>query len=222
MIRGSHAETPVAALDFDRTCLVGDVSEYLLRLIDERTGRGLVDEYEAQCRQDLRSAYVRLVSTLIGGRTEAEARGMALEALSIGERRGHLEIREPIRELVWALHRHGWDVWIVTASPEVLVQALAERMGIHPDRVVGMRSPLGGDGRYAPIVTDPITFREGKVEALRAAAGRDPVFAAGDSGSDAPLLGTARYALLLDHGDPELRAEGEARGWWIEPGGRIR
>jgi HAD superfamily phosphoserine phosphatase-like hydrolase len=212
----------LAALDFDQTCAWGDVSETALAILARRTGRDLVGEYEAECRIDMKKAYIDLVSTLVAGRTEAEARAMALEALAEGEAGGHLAIREPMRELVWALQRHGWEVWVVTASAEALVQAVAERMGIHPHRVVGMRSPLGPDGRYGASVSEPVTYREGKLVALRQATGRDPVFAAGDSRSDAPMMAAARYALLLDRGDEGLRAEAERAGWWIQPGERIR
>lgn len=218
----SCGDRALAALDFDQTCAWGDVSETALALLARRTGRDLVGEYEAECRVDLRKAYVDLVGTLVAGRTEREARQLALDALFEGERDGHLGVREPMRELVWALQRHGWEVWVVTASAEVLVQAVAERMGIGPDRVIGMRTPLLPDGRYGSEVAEPVTYREGKLDALRMATGRDPDFAAGDSRSDQPMMAAARYALLLDRGDAGLRADAELAGWWIQPGERIR
>ncbi|MEQ1504310.1 MAG: HAD-IB family phosphatase, partial [Myxococcota bacterium] len=207
----------LAALDFDKTCLTGDVSETLLARLAAASGRDLVGEYEAACAVDLRAAYVDLVPTLIAGRTEAEIRALALATFRSG-----MAVREPIRELVWAMHRGGWEVWVVTASAEVVVQPVAEQLGIHPHRVLGMRSPVGPDGRFVPVVTEPITYREGKLAAIRAATGADPTFAAGDSRSDAPMMAAARYALLLDHGDPALRDEAAARGWWVEPEERIR
>jgi HAD superfamily phosphoserine phosphatase-like hydrolase len=212
----------VAALDFDQTVVYGDVSETLLRLLDERDGGSRTEAYHAACRVDRYRAYVDLVGTLIGGRTEPEARALALWTLEVGESRGELGYREPMRELIWALHRHGWEVWIVTASPEVLVQALAERVGVAPGRVLGMRPPLEAGGRYSQTVDGPITYLDGKLTALRAAAAADPTFVVGDSTGDLAMMEASRHVLLLDHGDAELTARAHQNGWWIQPGGRIR
>ncbi len=43
------------------------------------------------------------------------------------------------------------------------------------------------------------------------------MLAAGDSRSDEPLLASARYSLLVDHGDAALRANALAAGWWVQP-----
>ena len=208
---------PIAALDFDHTIATGDVSETLLALLDEREGTDRVARYEAACRADLYEGYVGLVSTLIAGRTETEARALAQWTIAAGARRGTFGLRAPMRELVWALQRHGWEVWVVTAAAEVLVQAVAERVGIGPDRVIGMRSPLDGAGRYAPTVLEPVTWRGGKIEALRRATGRDPAFAAGDSPGDRDLMAAAANALLLDRGDEEMLGCAAREGWWIQP-----
>ncbi|MEQ1564967.1 MAG: haloacid dehalogenase-like hydrolase [Myxococcota bacterium] len=213
-------DAPVAAFDFDQTCAWGDVSETLLRLLARDRGVDLVGEYEAACARDLRAGYVELVYTLIGGRTEREARAAAERALREGV--DTIQLREPIRELVWAMHRFGWQVWVVTASAEVLVQAAAERLGIHPHRVIGMRAPLDPSGRYRAEIVEPIPFRQGKLELLRRAIGRDPTFAAGDSRSDAWMMRAARHALLLDRGDEALRREMTDAGALIQPAEQIR
>jgi HAD superfamily phosphoserine phosphatase-like hydrolase len=212
----------VAALDFDQTVIYGDVSETLLGLLDERDGGNRHDVYQAEVRADRYRAYVDLVGTLIGSHTEPEARALALWTLEVGEARGILGYREPIRELVWALQRHGWDVWVVSASPEVLVQALVQRIGVPPGRVLGMRTPLDAEGRYGHTVDGPITYLGGKLMALRAAAAADPTFVIGDSEGDLAMMEAARHALLLDHGDEALIARAHKSGWWIQPGGRIR
>lgn len=206
-----------AVFDFDQTILRGDISESMLSDLAARRGEPLVAVYEEACMRDLRTAYVELVHTLVAGRTEPEARRMAQSTFEAGVRGGHLGIRPAMRELVWALQRLGWEVWVVTASPEVLVQAVAELVGVHPSRVVGMRSEVGPDGRYLPRVLDPVTFAEGKLEAVRAHVGADPTFAAGDSVSDEPMMVAARHALLVDRGHEALRDRARSRGWWIQP-----
>lgn len=210
----------LAALDFDETCIFGDVSETLLSLLAEERGVALVEAYTEACRIDLRKAYLDLVTTLIGGLTEREARNLATHTLQEGGRRGLIGIREEMRELIWALQRHGWEVRVITASAEPLVQALAEQMGIHPNHVHGMRAPLLPSGRYGHGVLEPVPYREGKLDVIRLAAGRDPDFAAGDSRSDATLMAAARAALLWDRGDLSLREEALSRGYWIQAGHR--
>lgn len=212
---------PVAVLDWDETAIRGDISETLLALVAERTGAPLVEEYEEECRRDLLQGYVRLVDTLCAGRREADVRADARFALAEGGRRGRVAIREAVRELVWALHRHGWEVWVVTASAEVLVQAVAEQYGIHPHRVLGMRLAVGDDGAYVPGVLPPVTWREGKLDALRLAIGRDPTLMLGDSQGDLPLLRAARRRLVLDKGDERLREEARANGWWLAAGAEL-
>ncbi|HHO50384.1 MAG TPA: hypothetical protein ENK18_05800, partial [Deltaproteobacteria bacterium] len=208
---------PLAAFDFDETCIFGDISETMLALIAGDTGADLVEPYLRAVARDPLSAYLDLVDTLIAGRTEPQVRQLALRTLDQGRRSGRIVLREAMRELIWAMHRHGWEVWIVTASPEAVVQPIAERFGVHPHRVLGMRCGKDTQGRYAPGVLEPYTYRQGKLDALHAATGRDPVFAAGDSRTDEALLRAARHALLIDRGDATLRTEAEAGGWWIQP-----
>lgn len=206
---------PIAAFDFDDTCLDGDISHTLLEDLDALRP-GLVEAYRADCRVDLRDAYIRLVGTLVAGRTPAEVADATLASLSRGLRDGRLAWINEIRELLALLHAEGWAVWIVTASPAPVVAAIAGHYGVAPDRVLGMRSGVGPDGRYTHEVLEPATFRSGKLEALRRSAGRDPVLAAGDSVSDRDLLASAAAGLLIDRGDEALRAEAERRGWWIQ------
>jgi len=217
MITSAPESRRVAALDFDDTCLRGDISESLLRLLDEASPDDLEGAYRRGVQADVRAAYVSLVHTLVAGRTEATARALAHRALVEGAERGLLAVRQSMVDLVAALHRHGWEVWIVTASPEVLVQAAVKRFDIPADRVIGMRSAMGTDGVYLPHLCAPPTMFEGKVDAIVAAAGCAPTFSAGDSTSDLPLLRSARYALLLDKGDPALRSVAERAGWWVQP-----
>ncbi len=216
------ARPGLAVFDFDQTVLWGDISETLLARLAAASGEPLVREYEEACARDLRAAYVELVHTLVAGRTEREARRLAQETFALGRREGTLGIRPAMRELAWAMRRHGWELWVVTASPQVLVQAVAEHVGFAPDRVVGMRSEVGPDGRFLPRLNDVVTFMEGKLEAIRKATGADPVFAAGDSVSDEPMMAASRHALLVDRGAEGLRTRARERGWWIQSDASLR
>lgn len=206
---------PIAALDFDDTCLDGDISHAVLDELD-REAPGLVDGYRRACEIDLRGAWVGLVGTLCAGRSEDDVAALTATALERGLADGRLRLVPEMQELVGALHAAGWEVWVVTASAAPVVRAVAHHYGVAPERILGMCPRLGADGRYTAEVLEPVTYREGKLEALRARVGRDPDLAAGDSPSDLALLRAARRALLVDRGVPELRAEAERRGWWIQ------
>ncbi|MCB9675008.1 MAG: haloacid dehalogenase-like hydrolase [Alphaproteobacteria bacterium] len=209
----------LAALDFDDTIIDGDVSVALLRDMDRNDPRELVAEYEADCAKDVRYGYARLVETLIGGRTELEVRDHVRAVLERGLADGSLRIRPELRELIWALQRYGWTVYVVTASPAVVIHVAAQQVGVPSDHVLGMWCAPGPDGRFLRPTREPITYRQGKVDALLAATGgRTPDFAVGDAMTDLEMLGSARYALVLDKGSEPLRNEATARGWWLQGG----
>lgn len=223
-LRRMVAETPVgdvppiAAIDFDETCIRGDISHALLADMDARTVTNLYEAYEASCIVDRADAYARLVEILLVCRTEAEVRDWALRTLDQGLASGELRLRAPMIELIYWLQRAGWQVWVVTASPQVVVQAIASRLGIAADRVVGMVTEVNEHGVFQPKLIEPATYRAGKPIALAARTGRAPTFAAGDSETDTELLAAASYGLIVDRGDQTLRALATERGYWVVGG----
>jgi phosphoserine phosphatase len=201
----------VAALDFDGTCVHGDVSETALALLAEDSGVDLVSAYEAACAVDLRQAYIDFTLTLCAGRTTAEVHALAARAME------RVTVRAALRELAAALLHHGWDVWIVTASPEPIVQAVAPAFGIAPDRVLGFRPTMGTDGRFLAAPFPQVTWKEGKVEALDHIQRGRPDLAIGDTVGDVPMLARATTAVWLDHGRPVHAADAASRGWLVQP-----
>lgn len=205
----------LALFDCDRTLIHGDVSETLLADEAARRGLPLVEAYEEGVRRDKLAAYVELVHTLVAGRTESEVRASAEAVLRRHAR--ELRPREALRELIWALHRAGWDVWVISASPEVLVQVVAERFGLHPHRVIGMRSAVDDAGRFRSELVPPATWREGKAAVARG-LGAPIRFAVGDSDGDVPMMRLAEASLLVDLDTEQLREEARSFGAWIQPG----
>ncbi|GAB4211597.1 MAG: hypothetical protein OHK0013_33510 [Sandaracinaceae bacterium] len=122
---------------------------------------------------------------------------------------------------------HGLETWVVSASQEDAVRAVAERVGFEPTRVIGARPSHGArvfprtDG--APVMT----YDEGKRAAIahhvegepaeRALAHRPAVaIALGDSDTDHAMLEDAvELVVLVDRGQPRvsaLAARREAEG----------
>ncbi len=100
---------------------------------------------------------------LLTGYTPDEARAIAASVLEahlgapLGATRtvggvevaGSIRVQEPVRRLITVLQANGFDIWVVSASPQPVVEAAASLVGVEPDRVIGIRAVLDADGRYS-------------------------------------------------------------------------
>ncbi len=195
---------------------------------------------------------------LLAGYTEAQIRGFANAAIeqhlasdidatqTVGTRTvaGWFRVYEQQQDLVHALQTAGFDVWIVTASPQLVVQEFAERVGVANDHVIGIRSLLDVDSKLTydfagcgPVADGDntmITYIEGKrcwvnkviygdatATAIdRRADGQRHTFAAGDSDTDADFVRDAEYKLVLNRNKKELMClayDGLGESWLINP-----
>lgn len=135
---------------------------------------------------------------------------------------GWIRVYDQIRDLIAAMQRAGFDVWIVTASPQHVVDAISfEAVGVLPSHVIGIRSVIEdglltahfqGCGTVADGADSLITFDEGKRcwinnVILQLAADQQmvrqtdanlrPVFVAGDSDTDIAMLKDASVLKLV-------------------------
>jgi len=174
-------------------------------------------------------------STLLAGYTPAEVRAMVdavIErglAAEVGAEGGYLRVNEPVRALIGAMQAAGIDVWVVSASPQYVVEPFAARVGVEADHVIGLRT-VEQDGAltyaFQPCGTsaatgnDVIDYMEGKrcwinrvifgvpvEQALerQAEPQRRVAFAAGDAPTDiAMLLDATGLRLVVDRHKTEL------------------
>ena len=181
-----------------------------------------------------------MMARVFAGMTAAEATQVGEAAITrglaqpVGARRSiggaelddFLRIQEPVRALWDRLRQAGFDVWIVSASFEPIVQAFAARAGLDPSHVIGARLEVGADGRYLArhpyedAIGPLLTFDEGKrfwirhaifgmsvEDAIGPIADEDPrpVLAAGDSDTDFAMLESASaLRVLFDRGAPRV------------------
>jgi phosphoserine phosphatase len=127
-----------------------------------------------------------------------------------------IRIHKEIQGLIVLLKKRGFEVWIISAGPEWVVEGAAGKLGIQPDRVIGMRAKLQ-EGKLTSEIEPPPTFRQGKVEAISKFIGHKPLLAVGDSWTDAEMLEYAGHALLIDRGYADLKKKAVESGWWIQP-----
>jgi phosphoserine phosphatase len=128
----------------------------------------------------------------------------------------------PMLELIDALRRQQFSVFLVTGGGTEFVRAIAgELFGVAPEGVVGTQIgyEFGRNAAGQPHLVrtagldGPPNEGEAKVVRMQTVLGRRPVFAAGNSGGDREMLEWAaarspadagpRLALLVDHDDAE-------------------
>jgi phosphoserine phosphatase len=194
---------------------------------------------------------------LMAGHTHAEIEQMAREVAAmhlaapigttqvVGTRtvNGWLRIYGQVADLIKAARSRGYDVWVITASPNDVVRAVAPRVGVEPGRVIGIRSVTDAAGKltYAFEGCGPvsdgqqsmITYIEGKrcwinkvIFGDNTAAAierrRDPrqVFAAGDSDTDIDFMRDSTYKLAINRNRRELMCyayRNEGKSWLVNP-----
>ncbi len=149
---------------------------------------------------------------------------------------GYLRIYAPMKDLVAWLQKEGADVWVISASQQTLVEAFARRVGIAPNRVIGVRLVMKKDKFTTAFqdcggTTGIITYRQGKRcwankvifkinEAQAQLAHASLAFGAGDSDTDLEFLMDAQVRLVVNRQKTELMCNainGKGKGWFITP-----
>ena len=122
---------------------------------------------------------------------------------------------EMLRE-AWDHQDAGRSAYIVTAAGSEIAESLARVLVL--DGGIGTRSEVR-HGVYTGQPDGPLTYREGKADAVRALAAREGIdlgesFAYSDSESDLPLLRLVGHPAVVNP-DRELERIARAEGWRI-------
>lgn len=170
----------------------------------------------------------------------------AVQPIGTGEVRAWVRLYPQMQDLVAVMQAHGFDVWVVSASSQYIVEPFAELVGIDADHVIGVRATLeGGETTYrfqgcgeVPEGNgDLITYRDGKrcwinkvIFGADAADHFTPtdqltdrlIFVAGDSVTDLSMLEDAEHQLVINRGRTELMChayfnENGEGDWLINP-----
>ena len=179
-----------------------------------------------------RAALGRALDAPWGAR--ADVAGTEVEAFA--------RITPELRELTTLLRDEGFELYVISASHQALVEVAAAELGFAADHVVGMRPNLDAQGRYAAGFVDPTeglaaepitTYDVGKrIWALREvygvrgaglldeSASSAPVAVFGDADTDYAMLDWAsELAFLFDRGYPRVSARAAERPerWAVQP-----
>lgn len=125
-------------------------------------------------------------------------------------------IRPESNNLIEMHHEAGRDTWIVSASPQEIVGALAAALGMTGG--IGTRGAVI-DGAYTGELDGPFVYGEGKVTAIeRITRDRDYdlrlCYAYTDSVSDLPMLESVGHPVAVNP-DSALESVAHQRGWPI-------
>lgn len=131
------------------------------------------------------------------------------------------DVIEPIifDEALTLIREHraaGRRVYLVSASPEEIVEPLGQFLGV--DASIASRARVDDAGRYTGEV-DFYAYGPFKVDAIEAVAERDGIdleasYAYSDSATDLPMLGRVGHPVAVNP-DRALAREARARGWEI-------
>lgn len=128
------------------------------------------------------------------------------------------------KKLIDLFKKNNVKVYIVTASIKWAVEPGARALGLHEDDVIGVETKVVNG-----IITDeavyPITFRQGKVDALlNQTKNKKPFFCSGNTIGDFELLNCATDLKLavsaasrddrLFKSENELLQKASDNGWW--------
>lgn len=236
----------VAAFDFDNTLIKGDLGEevmfYLIRnglehfkgqfenyfrdkekasvvWKKKNTNKDdfvdfILDEYKyLYHNRSLEEAY-RWSSFLFSSWSQIELQNISKR---IWQQKLKQNIYLEMWELIRFLNQKNWKVYIITASPTWVIQAIIADFHLPKNHVYGMNVELDKDNKTTPDIIEPFTYGIGKVKTMHNIIGKNSDLCFGDSINDIPLLESANLkGILIDRGDQELSKKASEIGCYIQ------
>ncbi len=124
-----------------------------------------------------------------------------------------------MKQLLANLKDYDFEIWVVSASPELLYQRfVAEQLGIPEDRILGVKSLVTADGVVTDQLVFPVPQDNGKAEVVNTFIKAKPLFAGGNSRGDMELMNTSvGLKLIVNPDDKKVEKEMDnktVKGYW--------
>lgn len=116
-----------------------------------------------------------------------------------------IAIRPDMLTLVRHFHSCQAKLWIVSASPQMVCEIVAEQIGIPNTQVLG-----AGTGEE-----EQIPWGITKATLLREAGVAEPLAVFGNGEGDLEMLAAAKFPVVVMDGSKEMLAIAEACDWWV-------
>lgn len=188
----------VAVFDADETLWRHDVGEGFLQWLQAQGELKIPPEedafarYLALCAENTTIGYAYCTQVMAG----MQEKRLKELAQTFFQEHFAQNVYSAQKALIKRLEQAGVAVWLVSASNQWIVDAGAPALGIAPERVVGVRLKVV-DGILTDEIIPPLTYRQGKVEAIQKYIGCQPVLVAGDSMTDYEMLCYASQLCLV-------------------------
>ncbi|MCX6333544.1 MAG: haloacid dehalogenase-like hydrolase [Bacteroidia bacterium] len=116
-----------------------------------------------------------------------------------------------MKELIANLKQYGFEVWILTASPEILYQKFfADELGLSNINIVGAKCVIK-DGRTTDEIIPPIPQDDGKARAIETFIKARPLIVGGNSRGDMDMLNES-FGLKIVVNPDEVTVRGKEDG----------
>lgn len=217
----SMKDRKVAAFDCDGT-LFGQVPYYLA---DEALFDYAKKNYEG--KSDAKSKEkMKIVDALLHGDNVGveyvKNRARFLSGLSADEIRKigndmfkekyQMEFYPEMKELLGNLEEYGFEIWVITASPELLYEQFVEReLGIPNDRIIGIKTRTTVEGISTDELVFPVSQDEGKADVIHTFIKARPLIVGGNSRGDMEMMNEAAGIKLIVNPD-DKKIEGKSGG----------
>jgi phosphoserine phosphatase len=122
--------------------------------------------------------------------------------------------REQITELIGFLKNNGVEVWIISASPEMLVCGAMKHFNIEAN-LIGIRNTVVG-GKVTSGLEKPLSIYEGKVDCIKKFINpkKRPLLGVGDSMNDMPMLEYCEIKAVVDRQN-SLAEKARQNNWFL-------
>lgn len=134
-----------------------------------------------------------------------------------------------MKELIANLKEYGFEVWIITASPELLYQKfVAEELGLSNYNVIGVKSVIKG-GRATDEIILPIPQDDGKAHAIETFIKVRPLLVGGNSRGDMDMINeSVGLKMIVNPDDVTVRGSEDGpmsghtvKSYWAQQGALI-
>lgn len=161
--------------------------------------------------------YVKTRIAFLSGMTTDEVQRMGEDCFS---EKYQGKFYPQMRTLLADLQAYGFEIWVVSASPELLYQGFVHRaLGIPVDRILGVRSVIRNDTVTDQLVY-PVPQDQGKAEVIQTFIKAKPLFAGGNSRGDMEMMNQSVGLKLIvnpDDGKVEKGPEaGDMKGYTVK------